>query len=481
MKSPYSFHLTKNTASLQQHTECVGAVVNGLMFPSLTILTETLVVSAIVIALLYVDFKSTLFIAIFFLSISGIFYSLVKEKLRKWGSIRNYNRAKTIQQINQGLGGIKETKILHKEDYFLSQYLKHMKETIRIDHYEKVMLQTPRLLIEIVTVVLIVGLMMYFIGVGNDPQVFLIKMSLFAVAAIRIMPSIARISTSLSTMRIYSHALDLLINDIKTAKCLISNNSPKVEKNIQDKLYFQNVISLNNVSFAYENSHMNVIQELSLKIKSKQTVAFVGHTGSGKTTTVDIITGLLKPISGTVAVDGDDIHNDINSWQAQIGYIPQNIYLTDDNIRRNIAFGVPDNEIDETKIQKAITLAQLEEFISSLPYGLNTEIGEKGVRISGGEKQRIGIARALYNDPEVIIMDEATSSLDNETEKAFMDAIRNLGGKKTIIIIAHRLSTVQYCDKIFFLEKGRLLAEGTYDELLAKCPAFAKMAGIISS
>lgn len=476
MRSPYSFHLTKNTASLQQHTECVGAVVNGLMFPLVTIFSEAVVVVAIIIALLWIDFMSTTFICLTFIAIGGLFYFFVRQKLKRWGEIRNHHRAKTIQQINQGLGGIKETKILHKEEYFIGQYLRHMSETARIDHREKVMLQTPRLFVETTTVALVVAVMLYFINQGNEPQVFLIKMSLFAVAAVRIMPSFVRISTSMSTMRIYSHALDILTNDIKTAEELIISNSKTGEDN--NSIKFSSEISMKNVFFSYQGSSDAVIDDLSLQIGMKQAVAFVGQTGAGKTTTVDIIIGLLTPNSGSVYVDGQDIHSGLYSWQKQVGYIPQNIYLTDETIRRNIAFGVPDSEIDETKIQKAIILAQLEAFISTLPSGLDTEIGERGVRISGGERQRIGIARALYNDPEVLVMDEATSSLDNETERAFMEAIKTLSGKKTIIIIAHRLSTIRHCDKIFFLEKGRLLSEGTYDELLKKCPTFTKMAGV---
>lgn len=474
LNSPYSFHLKKNTASLQQHTECVGAVVNGLMFPALTIFTEIAVTATIIIALFWIDIVSTAFITVSFATMVGVFYIMTRIKLKEWGLMRNFHRAKTIQQINQGLGGIKETKILQKEDYFIKEYVKHLKETVNIDHKEKVMLQAPRLYIETITVILIVGIMLYFINYGNDPQIFLIKMSLFAIAAIRIMPSFGRISTSMSTMRIYTPALDTLIEDLETTKKI-----HVIENSITDKvgIRFNREIELKNITFGYESNKEFNIDNISLEICKKQSVAFVGPTGAGKTTVVDIIIGLLTPISGGIEVDGKDINSGLRFWQNQIGYIPQNIYLTDNTICRNIAFGITDEKIDKEKVSKAVQLAQLGNFISGLPYGLDTEIGERGIRISGGERQRIGIARALYNDPEVIVMDEATSSLDNETERAFMDAIRDLGGKKTIIIIAHRLTTVQHCDKIFFLEKGRLLAEGTYGDLLEKCPEFARMAG----
>ncbi len=476
LNSPYSFHLRKNTASLQQHMECIGAVINGLMFPSLTIFTEVAVTVTIIIALAWIDIASTAFIAISFIVMVGIFYVLTRIKLKKWGETRNYHRTKTIQQINQGLGGIKETKILHKEKYFIGEYVKHLSQTLNVDHKERVVLQTPRLYIETITVVLIVGIMLYFLNYGNDPQIFLIKMSLFAVAAIRIMPSFGRISASMSTMRIYTPALDVLLEDLRTAGKLSAFGTKEIEEG--SEIRFKDNIELKSICFNYEDNLDFKISDVNLKIKIKNSVAFVGPTGAGKTTVVDIITGLLSPVSGKVEVDGLDIASGMISWQRQIGYIPQNIYLTDDTIRRNIAFGVCDAEIDEKKIQNAIRLAQLENFISGLQKGIDTEIGERGVRISGGERQRIGIARALYNDPEVIVMDEATSSLDNETERAFMEAIKNLGGKKTIIIIAHRLTTVQHCDKIFFLEKGKLIAEGRYDELLQKCKAFAGMAGI---
>ncbi|HCE45327.1 MAG TPA: ABC transporter ATP-binding protein [Lentisphaeria bacterium] len=473
LNSPYSFHLSKNTASLQQHTECVGTVVNGIMFPMMTIFTESIVIAAIIIALFCIDIISTLFITIAFTSMMGIFYIVVRTKLKKLGETRNFHRAKTIQQINQGLGGIKETKILHKENYFISQFIKHTTEAVNIDHKEKVILQIPRLYIETVTVMLVISMMIYFINLGNNPQVFLVKMSLFAVAAIRIMPSFARISTSMTTMRIYSPALDVLVDDIRTADCMKDRT---IEQNHHNNK-FKNCIELKNIIFSYGSNNEFNIKSISLKIMKKQSVAFVGSTGAGKTTVVDMITGLLSPSSGTIEVDGNDIHSGVISWQKHIGYVPQSIYLTDESIKSNVAFGIEEKDMDDSKIWNALDLAQIGDFIKKLPEGINTLVGERGARISGGEKQRIGIARALYHNPEILVMDEATSSLDNETERAFMDTIKNLSGKKTIILIAHRLTTIRHCDKIFFLEKGRLLAEGTYQELLDKCPEFKRMAG----
>ncbi|MBF0512294.1 MAG: ATP-binding cassette domain-containing protein [Candidatus Omnitrophica bacterium] len=233
---------------------------------------------------------------------------------------------------------------------------------------------------------------------------------------------------------------------------------------------------MKDVSFSYENAKSNAVTSVSLAIGKNTTVGMVGSSGAGKSTTVDIILGLLSPSSGNVFVDGMDIRHHLRAWQSKIGYIPQMIYLCDDTIKSNIGFGLDEKEIDEAKVWEALRLAQLEEFVRGLPLGINTVIGERGIRLSGGQRQRISIARALYHDPEILVMDEATAALDNETERDFMEALGGLSGGKTIIIIAHRLTTVQACDKIFFLKEGRLMAQGTYQELLQNCPQFRDMA-----
>ena len=232
------------------------------------------------------------------------------------------------------------------------------------------------------------------------------------------------------------------------------------------------------VGFYYENAKTPALEHVSLSILKNSLVGFIGPSGAGKTTAVDIILGLLEPSSGRVLVDGADIHSHLKSWQSTVGYIPQTIYLCDDTIRNNVAFGLDEKEISDEKVWHSLRLAQLDEFVRSLPQGIETTVGERGVRISGGQRQRIGIARAVYHDPQVIVMDEATAALDNETERLFMEALTGLSGQKTIIVIAHRLTTVQQCDKIFFLKDGKLVSEGKYLELSRDCQEFRKMAGV---
>jgi len=300
-------------------------------------------------------------------------------------------------------------------------------------------------------------------------------LSLFAVVAIRLMPSLNRISTGWGCLKRYSPCLDEIYDDLMTSKKEIQNRDTLQPS---APVIFERDIKLEKILFAYENCPKPILENLSLTIRKNAMVGFVGPSGAGKTTAVDIIAGLLNPQEGSVLVDGIDAKSNLRSWQDQIGYIPQNIYLSNDTIKTNVAFGVNPKDINEDTVWQALRLAQLDKFVAGLPAGLETEVGERGIRLSGGQRQRIGIARALYHDPQVLIMDEATAALDNETERAFMTSLERLSGVKTILIIAHRLTTVKACDLIFFLKAGRIVDSGNYAELLEKCPEFQDMAGI---
>ena len=308
---------------------------------------------------------------------------------------------------------------------------------------------------------------------GQAPDKILMTLSLFAIVAVRLMPSLNRISTAWGGIKFCAPAFDVIYDDLMYCERMDAQHQDLQE---EGPILFQDKIEMRDVSFSYENSQTLALKSVSLEILKNTTVGFVGSSGAGKSTTVDIILGLLFPSLGEVLVDGVDIRGHLQSWQRKIGYIPQMIYLCDDTIKSNIAFGVAPEDIEEEKVWQALRLAQLEDFVRSLPLGLNTVIGERGIRLSGGQRQRISIARALYHDPEVLVMDEATAALDNETERDFMAALDGLSGGKTIIVIAHRLTTVQSCDKIFFLKEGQLVADGKYNELLKDCPQFRDMA-----
>ncbi|MGH8001479.1 MAG: ABC transporter ATP-binding protein, partial [Brasilonema sp.] len=315
---------------------------------------------------------------------------------------------------------------------------------------------------------------------NQNPQSLISILSIFAVASIRLMPAASQLMSATGILRNSSYSLNKLYLDLKEIEEIKKIDSEKYvfflhqsnldvisRKSVQTKnLNFVNEIILNKINYCYPNAPENALKNVSLTIKKGQSIALIGKSGAGKTTLVDVLLGLLIPNNGDIRVDGVSIYDNLRSWQNLIGYIPQSIFLMDDTVERNIAFGVPDEQIDSQKLQKAIQAAQLEELISQLPDGIKTAVGERGVRLSGGQRQRIGIARAFYHEREILILDEATSALDNETESLISDAIRSLSGTKTLIIIAHRLSTVEHCDRIYVLEDGRIVKSGSYREVV---------------
>ena len=288
---------------------------------------------------------------------------------------------------------------------------------------------------------------------------FLPILGLFSAAAFRLLPSVNRLIGAFQGLRYSVPVINLLFNEFRLFDSLPS------QKNIKHALHFQSVVSLDHVDYQYDSAHTLALNNISLRIPVGASVGLVGPSGGGKSTLVDIILGLLPPTQGHVKVDGFDIQTNLRGWQDQIGYVPQSIYLTDDTLRRNVAFGLSDDMIDEVAVTKAIRLAQLDDFVKSLPDGVNTVVGERGVRLSGGQRQRIGIARALYHDPAVLVLDEATSALDTATEQGVMEAINALHGTKTLIIVAHRLSTVAQCDRLYRIEQGKIVAEGSFEQV----------------
>ncbi|MEO1940873.1 MAG: ATP-binding cassette domain-containing protein, partial [Candidatus Thioglobus sp.] len=313
--------------------------------------------------------------------------------------------------------------------------------------------QLPRLFLEFLAVLGLVALVLLMLWEGKPLDTLLPTLGLFAAAAFRLIPSINRILNAVQGLRFALPMLELLNNELSF---LDSENTEARPHRCE----FMTEFRLEKVSFQYPSSENLALVDVSFTIPSGASVGFIGESGAGKTTIVDIILGLITPDKGVVEVDGVNIQNNLRGWQDQIGYVPQTIFLTDDTLRRNIAFGLPNEQIDDARISRALKLAQLERFVKGLPEGLETMVGEFGVRLSGGQRQRIGIARALYHDPEVLVLDEATSSLDTKTEREVMDAVRELKGSKTLIIIAHRLSTVEKCDYLFKIEQGVLVDQG---------------------
>lgn len=456
LHSPWIFHLNKNSAELQNNVIIqVGSICTGLISSLLNMSTEVLVAIAIIILMVTIDPITTL-LAFFLIGLTSlIFFYFIRGKLESYGSIAQKFMTKMIKTANEAFGGIKENKVLGREDYYVKTFGKDNFEYTKTWIYPALIHLAQRSMIEIVFIGSIVIISLYILMAGGETSYLLSILALFAAAAFRLMPSVSRIALAISQIKYYTPILDTIYNDIKIPLKYdkIKESDTQLVSPIQ---MFQESIKLENVCFRYPDTEDNILDSISISIPKGYSVGFIGPSGAGKTTIVDIILGLLKPDSGKVLVDGYDIHENRRSWQRNIGYIPQNIYLSDNTIRRNVAFGLDDAQIDDNKVWKAIKNAQLDEVVGNLSEGLDTWIGEHGLKISGGQRQRIGIARSLYNDPDVLVLDEATSSLDAETEKEISNSINKLSKEKTLLIIAHRLTTVENCDIRFYLRNGKI-------------------------
>ena len=463
MNKPYSFHLNKNISvlqrSIQEDTEQFTQCIIHLM----EMIAEVFVCVAIAIYLFDVS-KSIMVIIAVLLGICMLgFYKISKKYSVKWGRQGQEYRAYTFQWMNQSLGGIKELKVLNREESFVEEYDSFYAKYVRVLRLSRLMGVVPKYIIEMVSMTgLLLAVIIKIFWGQKDLIEFVPQLAVFAVAAFRLLPSVGRINEHLSTVLYAKPSVELIYNDLKEIE------KPEIKSDtVDESWHFKDKLEAKKVTYAYPGSSENVIKDADFVIKRGTTVAFVGASGAGKTTMVDIILGLFIPQKGKILADGMNIFKNLRTWQKEIGYIPQSIYLSDDTIERNVAFGVRKEDIDEEAVLRAVKQAQLFEFIDTLPDGLQTYVGDRGVRLSGGQRQRIGIARALYHNPQILVLDEATSALDNDTEKAVMDAIDRLKGEKTIIVIAHRLSTVKDADAFFEVKDGKV-CERTKQEVIGE-------------
>lgn len=463
MRQPYTFHLQRNSARLT-HNITQGGVVVGAIANCLLIVSEGLVLLGIAALLLMVEPLGALIVMIVFATASWGFYYATRARLSRWGKARLHHDRLKGQHMSQGFGGVKDVKLLGRENSFLAHYYLHNTESAQIVKFQSLLQQIPRMWLEFLTVTGLALLVLSILGQGHSTDRIVPTLGLFAAAAFRLMPSVNRLLSAVQSLRFVMPAIDLVHEEAK----LIAAGAGAANENREcSPLVFKTEICTSNIDYVYPGATTHALNQMSITIKKGESVGFIGSSGSGKSTLVDVILGLLPPTAGQVTVDGSDIQKNLRAWQNQIGYVPQSIYLTDDTLKRNVAFGLPNEEIDEAALKRAIQNAQLEEFVAGLPNGLETVVGERGVRLSGGQRQRIGIARALYHDPSVLVLDEATSALDTDTESGVMQAVTSLRGSKTILIIAHRLSTVAHCDRLYRLEHGMIVAEGTPAELLS--------------
>ena len=446
MKQSYSFHLQNNSAELMRNIESDVTMMFQAIISMLGLLAEVCVCMILGVYLLIQD-KS---IAIGMVVILGAFMLCFAKPFRKYltriGEEDRVYRAGITKWLHQSLGGIKETKILGREKYFCEQFDDNYCNWSEREKMYRLLQVAPRPVMEAVCVSALLSVIILKLLHGTSSAYFISTVSVFAVAAFRLLPSINRITANYGVIMFNMPAFDAVYQDLKEIEELDKTGSAKNELD-GNELLFNKCIEVKNLTFSYHDKEENVLEDVNLDIKKNQAVAFIGPSGAGKTTLVDVILGILEPSKGQVLVDGIDILNHHKKWRRNLGYIPQSIYLMDDTIKNNILFGQECS--DENKLWKAIEEAQLKDFVLTLDKGIDTVIGEDGICLSGGQRQRIGIARALYTNPSVLVLDEATSALDNETEAAVMESINHLAGNKTLIIIAHRLSTIEQCDVIY--------------------------------
>lgn len=461
MSEPYTFHLNKNVAVLQRSMqEDTDLFAKGIIH-AMEAMAEVVVCIAIGCYLYVVSRSITIIIVGLLVVCLAVFMYISKKYSSAIGRQSQAYKGNIYKWMNQAIGGIKEIKVLNREDYFIERYDAYFAKYVRGLRINRLIGVLPKYVIETVCMTgLILAVIFKLFWGQNDMETFIPQLAVFAVAAFRLLPSVGKINEHMSATLYSAPSLDLIYHDLKEVEEL-----PPRKQNELESWKFQNTLKVKNVSYHYPDAEENVIERASFQIEKGSSIAFVGASGAGKTTMVDIILGLLVPQMGKITADGMDIEKNIGLWQKEIGYIPQTIYLSDDTIRNNIAFGIPEDQIDEEAIEDALHKAQLFDFVDSLPNGLDTVVGDRGVRLSGGQRQRIGIARALYHDPEILILDEATSALDNETETSVMEAIDSLKGLKTMMIIAHRLTTIRNVDVIYEVVDGKVVRRDKKDVL----------------
>lgn len=459
LTKPYTYHLQKNSAEMLRNLNTeVFKVFSYIIGPALLLLSELLVVLSVFMLMLVAAPVTTLLSAVIMAGVVGIFFKFFRKKLTNTGKKEQQNYGEMIKWVNQGLGASKEIKVSGRERFFIEAFSAHAKVYAHSLRFFQLINQTPRLFIETMVVSTILMIILFIILRGQGIESLISTIALYAMSAFRLMPSMNRIVTALSSVRYNKPALDVVYQDlIADEEALPAAEEAEGNDFPTGKPRFRHSIRVEHVYYRYPGADRHVLEDITLDVPIGKSVAFVGESGAGKTTLVDIILGLLEPDKGRVSVDGVSIYEQLPVWKKSIGYIAQNIYLSDDTIRRNVAFGIPEEMIDDKAVWKALEAAQLKEFVEQSPEKLDMFVGERGVRLSGGQRQRIGIARALYHDPEVLFLDEATSALDNATESEVMKAIELLRGQKTLIIIAHRLSTIENCDIVFELKDGALV------------------------
>lgn len=458
LRRGYEFYLNADTAVVQRSITSDVNNMYALILALLTLLSDGIVFLFLVTFCFMQDVVMTLLIATVLLVLLVLIKRVLKPILHKAGEDNQNYYSGLFKWISQTVQGIKELKIACKEQYFVSEYVKCGKGYVDAVQKYSLYNQVPRLLIETVCVVVMVGYMLFMVLTGVDADAMMSTLTAFAAAALVLLPCVNRVNNQINNIS-YFEPFFMGVSDNLQDEISGDHIDMSYAIEAEEKLPIRHKIEMRDIVYAYPNTDRLIFDHANLTIPVGASVGVVGTSGAGKSTVVDILLGLLEPKNGSIFADDVDIREKYRPWLKNVGYIPQMIFMLDDTIRKNVAFGVPEDKIDEDRLWEVLREAQLDEFIKSLPEGLDTGIGERGIRISGGQRQRIGIARALYNNPEVLILDEATSALDNDTEAAIMESINRLHGKKTLIIIAHRLQTIEKCDIVYRVENGKATIE----------------------
>ncbi|ROO26356.1 ABC transporter ATP-binding protein [Salinisphaera japonica] len=480
LNQPYEQFLNRNSADIGKNILIESQqFTNGILMPLLKSLGFGLTATMIIGFLFWLQPLLAAVVCVVFVSAYFLVYLTVRRALLRIGRRRLAANTTRFQAVNEAFGSVKEVKVMRREPHFLASYNPAAQTYALTMANSQVLALIPRYFIEALAFAVVMGGMLYVLVAGGSVKDALPVASAFVVAGYRLLPALQNIYQGFAQWRFNQSVLDTLLTDLKATR----NVSPRPKGQDlspveADRLKFQDVIQLKHMSYQYPRSDRPSLANISIEIRRNTFVALTGSTGAGKTTLADIVLGLLEPTSGQVLIDGVPLDATTRSaWQANLGYVPQDIYLTDSSIAGNIAYGLAPDQIDMVAVERAAKIANIHDFIvDKLPEGYRTSVGERGVRLSGGQRQRIGIARALYHDPAVIVLDEATSALDNETERRIVNELDSMRGGRTLIVIAHRLTTVQKCHEVFLLGDGKVVANGTYDELVAGNREFAQLA-----
>ena len=477
LSMPYVRHLERNSAELVRNAFYnVQVVKKSLLAPAIDIVAECLVVLGLIVVLLWAAPVATASAVVIFTPMVWFLLRWVRPRMRAYGRGAKDAESRGLELLQQGTAGIRDIRILAAEAEFARRYQRTRRDFARLHTRRATLSELPRVLIETSLVLFIAGFFVVVVLFDNSPQGALSVLGLFAYVGMRLKPSIQKVVSSVNTVRFATPSLDDIAADLEMVGSLADAAAPGTDQTQPSVVpALAQGITLDSVSFTYQSSRSPALQAVDLEIRRGASIGICGPTGGGKSTLVDVIAGLLEPTTGSVRVDGVDIHDDVQAWYGQLGVVSQSVFLIDDTLRRNVALGVPAREIDDGAIERAVELAQLREVVDQLPEGLETSVGERGVRLSGGQRQRVAIARALYRDPEVLIFDEGTAALDNQTEADLVRALESLHGERTLILVAHRLTTVRHCDHILILEDGRIADQGTFDALVERHPLFASM------